>query len=640
MSKAGITRKDFLQGALASIGLGFLGAGRRVFAVPPGWTPGGAAKLTFGVISDTHVRVDYGHAGQVVPLIRCWRTYTDVRFKNALGYFQSQSVDAVMHCGDWADKGQLEELKLHKDAWNAVFTDPDCQPKKLFVTGNHDHFDVTWMKEYWEHWDTADDAYRSHLIRTWLQDATKNPDGTLVESENDKWSEIWGEPYSDVWYKVVNGYHFFGCNFLDEGEADQTYIGVGGGTVAFPQFQNKKYTKYALNGLRMAEKIKEVQDEQEHNGKKLGVTTPVFIMMHYIPHEDVSAAITSALGLQNGEKYCKGLMFRGHGHISNSRWNSIEWPKDLCVPCIQCGSIGEKGWGGEGDSPQFAMGFGDGRAEGSENSDACHGLLVKVYDDCIVIRRLDLYCDTGNYYCVTGDYAQPQPPDHGKGHNQPDKGGVQPIGPDWVIKFDEITNAAGTVAASHPFLEAGLLKYIDKPEFPSGATLQTRIEEDAVVLDIPKADGNTNPDGTIRSRVYGYNVEVVGQGGAFRTSAYANGYNFGCGYEPDGGVTNVRIPKSSLPPGGNLTFRVWPCSMLGTRGEPIFTRIQCIRVNLEKTVPDVKRPHRFVITSGANLQNTTCVVADKLPWVRCVCVEDGEIVVYTRTSGGAVLRLE
>ena len=101
MNKKGISRKDFLQGALASMGLGFLG-GRRLFAVPPGWTPSGPVRLTFGVVSDTHMRTNYDT--QYTPP-GFWRTCTDVRFRNALKFFRDQSVDAVMHCGDWADRG-------------------------------------------------------------------------------------------------------------------------------------------------------------------------------------------------------------------------------------------------------------------------------------------------------------------------------------------------------------------------------------------------------------------------------------------------------------------------------------------------------------------------------------------------------
>jgi len=65
-----------------------------------------------------------------------------------------------------------------------------------------------------------------------------------------------------------------------------------------------------------------------------------------------------------------------------------------------------------------------------------------------------------------------------------------------------------------------------------------------------------------------------------------------------------------------------------------------VRVSIEKSVSAVNRPERFAITSGARLSADTCVVADTPSWVRCVCIEDGDIVVYTRTSDGAVLRMK
>jgi len=40
-----ITRREFVQGAFASLGIGMMG-GRRLFAAPPGWKHGGKAIAT------------------------------------------------------------------------------------------------------------------------------------------------------------------------------------------------------------------------------------------------------------------------------------------------------------------------------------------------------------------------------------------------------------------------------------------------------------------------------------------------------------------------------------------------------------------------------------------------------------------
>ena len=50
---------------------------------------------------------------------------------------------------------------------------------------------------------------------------------------------------------------------------------------------------------------------------------------------------------------------------------------------------------------------------------------------------------------------------------------------------------------------------------------------------------------------------------------YAAGCNMGIGHEPNGGVTELSIPKSDLPPGDSLTVAVRPITSLGTCGKPI-----------------------------------------------------------------------
>ena len=89
------TRLGFIQGALASLSFGTLFGGR-LFAAPPGWKHGGKPNLVFGVLADTHFRTD----GE-------WRRglKSDKFFVAALKYFRSQDVDAVVHCGDMADRG-------------------------------------------------------------------------------------------------------------------------------------------------------------------------------------------------------------------------------------------------------------------------------------------------------------------------------------------------------------------------------------------------------------------------------------------------------------------------------------------------------------------------------------------------------
>ena len=105
----GCTRLEFIEGALTSFCFGALGGGR-LFAMPFGWKHGGRPNLVFGVVSDTHIRTN--HQGKRD------KSYTDRHFISALNYFRERNVDAVVHCGDMAHCGQVEEMQFHADADN------------------------------------------------------------------------------------------------------------------------------------------------------------------------------------------------------------------------------------------------------------------------------------------------------------------------------------------------------------------------------------------------------------------------------------------------------------------------------------------------------------------------------------------
>ena len=108
------TRREFLKESLSA--LGFLALpGGWLFASPPGWKPKGKPNLVFGVLSDTHIRTNhYGKRD---------KNYTDRHFISALNCFRERNVDAVVHCGDMAHCGQVEEMQFHADAWRQVFPD-------------------------------------------------------------------------------------------------------------------------------------------------------------------------------------------------------------------------------------------------------------------------------------------------------------------------------------------------------------------------------------------------------------------------------------------------------------------------------------------------------------------------------------
>ena len=171
-----MTRRDFLCGA-AAFGLG----GWRLFAAPSGWKHGGTPNLVFGVVSDTHLRT--ANKGNGIGA-----NWPDKYFAAALEYFKAQGVDAVVHCGDFAHRGQVREMEFHAEAWRRVFAD-GREPEKLFVAGNHDLLGA----------DYGD------FVRNRYPDETERAKHVLATDMAGNWERIWGEKYEPVWHKEVGG---------------------------------------------------------------------------------------------------------------------------------------------------------------------------------------------------------------------------------------------------------------------------------------------------------------------------------------------------------------------------------------------------------------------------------------------------
>jgi len=141
-----LRRRDFIGGALASIGLAASGA-------PSPRKP----NLTLGVVSDIHVRVP-GWKNQ---------PFDTTQFHNALLWFRELKVDGVVIAGDIADNGQEAPMRGVAEAWLDVFP-ARSHVKRLFVTGNHDWWgqgsvpkmESTWNK-IWKDLKVPDEKYKS-----------------------------------------------------------------------------------------------------------------------------------------------------------------------------------------------------------------------------------------------------------------------------------------------------------------------------------------------------------------------------------------------------------------------------------------------------------------------------------------------
>ena len=84
-------------------------------------------KLVFGVISDTHLQVNYNG---VNPHGR----FPQKHLRKVLEYFRSRKIDALVHCGDMAHRGMVRELEFRNEMIDDVFGKTGG-PVKLLVAG-------------------------------------------------------------------------------------------------------------------------------------------------------------------------------------------------------------------------------------------------------------------------------------------------------------------------------------------------------------------------------------------------------------------------------------------------------------------------------------------------------------------------
>ena len=323
-----ISRREFLFGA-AVFGLG----GWRLFAAPPGWKHGGKPNLVFGVVSDTHLRTAWN--GKSVD-----RNYTDKYFLAALQYFKRRKVDAVMHLGDMANNGQVEAMQFHADAWREVFPDDrgadGRKVERLFINGNHDVEGFKYTK----------------FIEQLIKDPTEREKHLLVTDMAANWERIWGEPYEEVWHKVVKGYHFYGRHW----GTNQTW------------------------GAIDAKMARLVKADGERLGF-LGEKKPVFLLSHRLQGRWLRKYLRS---LSNG------VGFFGHCHFSSSNWNTIYLNENAgetfpYVQCPACHSSRGEAFPGRVCASKVAIEGGDWKRWMSRQ-----GFVVRVYDDMLVIERHEI----------------------------------------------------------------------------------------------------------------------------------------------------------------------------------------------------------------------------------------------------------
>ena len=498
-----MTRRDFIGNALAALGFSALPGGF-LFAAPEGWKPGKKPNLVFGVVSDTHLHTRHGSSGKPA------QNWPDKYFVAALEYFKRRGVDAVVHCGDMAHRGQVEEMQFHANAWNRVFG-PSGGPVKLFVTGNHD----------------AEGAGYSDLVEKNYPDPVERAKHVLATDMAANWERIWGEKYDGVWHKEVKGYHFFGRNW----------------------------------GVDDAELARLV----EETGKTVRLDDPArpfFFMTHSRPVAPLRKRVSANRN---------AVSFFGHYHWSVANWNMAYLYYNR-LPCFECASCEPRGCSALAGDDWITKAKLEGR-DPANTGKGRQGYVVCMYDDMMVLERHDFSdgesslgadwvmpfeeCKVESVKCKVegvGGARLSRPHPFSKeelkkviGEPQFRKGAKLEVSLDRIDKINKIAKTAN----DNPVNPVNLVQ-----ENPATPRLRVRI---------PLADGN--PD----SRVYAYEVVVVGDEGTpkLRKAVYAAGCNLGIGHEPNGGVTTLEIPASELPAGKTLTVAVRPLSSLGTSGRAI-----------------------------------------------------------------------
>jgi predicted phosphodiesterase len=493
----GVTRLEFIKGALVSLGFGAFG-GRRLFAAPKGWKPEKPANLVFGVLSDTHLRT-------AVKGVRPGRNWSPRYFAAAMEYFASRNVDAVVHCGDFAHRGQVEEMQYHANYWNKFFPGGMApgghRVEKLFVTGNHDVDGSGYYGFCTKKYPDPDERAK-HVLST---DLAAN------------WERIWGEKYEPLWHKEIKGYHFFGRNWAEDG-------------MEFAKMINAQADK---SGFKASSK-------------------PFFVLTHRRP----LAALRKSIA-----RNPNAISFFGHNHWSNANWNTAYLYKGGLV-AIQCASCEPRGCNALVGDDWITKA----KIEGLDKAGrGRQGFVVRVYDDMIVFERHEF---SDGETSLGPDWVMPFDREEGKGkrpHPLSREERKKAIGePQFregakLIVEDVSTGLTGLTGLSgaKPQTSDNLVNPVNPvQENPASPKLRVRI---------PLADGN--PDSRVYA--YEVEVTGDEGTPKLYKAVYAAGCNMGIGHETNGGVTTLEIAKDELPPGKTLTIAARPLSSLGTKGKAI-----------------------------------------------------------------------
>ena len=388
------------------------------------------------------------------------------QFERTLRWFDAQGVDGVVVAGDMADNGMVNQLECVGEAWFRVF--PDGR-------SDRDGRKVEQLFVYGNH-DYEGQHYDKFDVRYFEK---KSFEAAQIARDPAKaWKLAFHEDYSPIWFKTVKGYQFVGAHW--------------------------HFGKDSWDG------IPAVEPWFKEHAAELDRTKPFFFIQH--PHPKDTVYGEDAWGADKGyatralSAFPNAVAFSGHSHTSLTDERSV-WQGAFT-------SIGTSSLRYGGSVDQYAQ---------------RQGMLVKVYDDRIVIVRRDFLHD-------------------------------ESLGDDWIIPLP--------AADAKPFAYDVRKAKGSAPEFAADAKLAVTREEKGWLVTIPCADAAA-------TRAFRYEVATGlkdKDGKALTFRAYDAKYNM-----PrfmSGAPTKYLIKAEALPKGADgkalaPKIVVTPLDSFGNRGKAL-----------------------------------------------------------------------
>lgn len=498
-----ISRRWFI-GGLASFGAF---GGNRIFTAHAGTYSQGRPNLSFGVVSDVHVRLDISGEGFS-------QNHDTSTFIHTLEWFRSQGVDGVMIVGDIADKGLVKELQYVADAWQKVFPNdkaPDGRHvQRLFVYGNHDF-------EGYKYGDYAKKIWPDEVARA---------NNVLRTNLKGNWENIFHEEFSPVMSWEVNGYSFVGGQWTADKCRGKEETGIGG-----------------------------VEDYFAAHKNLLDPKKPFFYFQH--PHPKDTCYGSWAWGHDDGRAtraltpFPNAIAFSGHSHTSLTHDQSI-WQGAF----TSLGTSSLRYTGGSYAIARYPEGYENGGGTGAfdpykvtpgygSTMDGRQGMLVRVYDSHVTFTRREFVYDQS----LGEDWVLPLPAAESKpfAFAEHAKRSIAP----------EFPAGASILVSRGRAKNRGAVKKGKNPGIPS-------VEKDVFMLDFPAATAS-------KGRVFDYEIVAAPKGGGKKVRRYlmADGYNMSPDNPRARRPVTCRIAADQLPKGVPFCFAVRPVNSLGKTGTPI-----------------------------------------------------------------------